>query len=121
MADDIIHAGPRTTAPVEAGPAETRSPSLPEFIPLPSGSEVEFYSGLKRSSINALVLPCAANDFRPPVRSVSMRRPGHARGKRLVVLCGNFGAQKGLLTYLRELGSEVEQRSAWRKHPAFMG
>ena len=73
---------------------------------MPSGKEKEFYSGLKRGAIMQLVLPCAANEFKPPVKSITMRRPGTVRGKRLLVLQGIFGPQMGLLTYLRKLQNE---------------
>ena len=76
---------------------------LPEFVPLPSGKATEFHSGLKRGALNLLILPCEANAYRPPVESVSLRRRGHAKGKRLIVLAS-------LLNYLR--GLQAEQSSA---------
>lgn len=72
---------------------------FPEFVPLPSGKETEYYSGLKRGALNQLILPCSANGHRPLVMSVSMRRPGNLKGKRLVVLAS-------LLSYLRRLQTE---------------
>ncbi len=76
---------------------------LPEFVPLPSGKTTEFYSGLKRGALNQLILPGPANNYRPPVKSVSLRRAGNLKGKRLVVLAS-------LLEYLRNL--QTEQLSA---------
>ena len=76
---------------------------FPEYVPLPSAKEIEFYSGLKRGSLNLLVLSCKANGFRPPVKSVSLRRPGCMKGKRLILLAS-------LLGYLRTL--QVEQTSS---------
>ena len=69
---------------------------LPEFVPLPSGKETEFYSGLKRGSLNLLILPCAANGHRPLVKSISLRRTGQAKGKRLIVLASLLGYLRGL-------------------------
>lgn len=66
----------------------------PEFVAMPSGKNVEFYSGLKRGKLNLLVLPCRENGFRPPVRSCSLKQPGCVKGKRLIVL-------DSLLEYLR--------------------
>lgn len=67
---------------------------MPEFIPLPCGDMVEFYSGLKRGKLNQLILPCAENDWKPPAKSISLRPKGRVKGKRLIVL-------SSLLEYLR--------------------
>ena len=69
------------------------SEPYPEFIELPKPGRQEFYSGLRRSTLNRLILPCPSNDFRPPVKSVSLRRPGAQKGKRLIHL-------QGLLSFL---------------------
>ena len=73
---------------------------------MPGENQIEYYSGLRRGMLNVLVLPCAANDFKPPVKSISLRRPGLVKGKRLIVLEGEYGAQLGLLTYLHKLRDE---------------
>ena len=70
---------------------------LPEFIRLPKLGLCPI-TGLSRSKIYTLILPHEDNDFRPPVRSVSLRKPGQIKGTRLVVL-------QSLLDYLRH---EVE-------------
>ncbi len=57
----------------------------PEFLRLPKPGNLCPYTGLSRSYLNNLVLPCKENGFRPPVRSVSLRRPGQTKGVRLVV------------------------------------
>jgi hypothetical protein len=44
------------------------------------------WSGLSRTGINILILPSAANRFRPPVASTSLRQPGQQRATRLVKL-----------------------------------
>ena len=74
----------------------------PEFIRLPKLGLCPF-SGLSRSKIYTLILPHEDNDFRPPVRSVSLRKTGQLKGTRLVVL-------ESLLAYLRH-EVEVFQRS----------
>ena len=74
---------------------------LPEWVPLPSGKEVEIHSGLRRGSLNQLVLPCAANNFRPPVKSFAIKRPGAVKGRRLIVLAS-------LLSFLRKLQQEQD-------------
>lgn len=77
---------------------------LPEFVPLPPAKGTEFYSGLRRGSLNQLILPCEANDHRPPVKSVSLRRRGCVKGKRLIELAS-------LLRYLRALQAEQSLES----------
>jgi len=57
----------------------------PEFIRLPKAGKSCPYSGLSRSTLNNLILPCPANGFRPTVKSVSLRRRGTIRGTRLIV------------------------------------
>ena len=52
-----------------------------EFIRLPKSGKRCPVTGLSRSAINLLVLPCKQNDFRPPVRSHSMKKPGQIKGK----------------------------------------
>ncbi|MEJ0000851.1 MAG: hypothetical protein WDO13_17800 [Verrucomicrobiota bacterium] len=81
---------------------ENARPDRPEFIRLPK-TGVEFYTGLTRSKLNALILPCAENGGRPPVRSVCLRQPGRQKGVRLIHL-------QSLLDYLStriEGGEEV--------------
>lgn len=73
--------------------------SLPRYVALPSGTETERYSGLKRGRLNFLILPCEANGFRPPVRSISLKPPGTIKGKRPIVL-------ESLLNFLSKLEAE---------------
>lgn len=69
-------------------------PSRPEFIRLPLHGPCP-WTGLTRAKLNQLVLPCAANNFRAPVRSVSLAPPGKAKGVRLIHLAS-------LLAHLHE-------------------
>ena len=71
-----------TSAPIEA--AAARILAQREFVRLPRAGELEPHTGLGRSFLNTLILPCAANNFHPVVRSISLRRPGHKFGVRLI-------------------------------------
>ena len=72
--------GEFTTAPVTAGSTVHR----PEFVRLPPSGRRCPITGLTRSGINELVLPCESNGFKAPVKSVSLRKRGAAKGVRLV-------------------------------------
>ena len=69
----------------------------PEFIRLPKLGLCPI-TGLSRSKIYTLILPNEGNGFKPPVKSLSLRKPGQTKGTRLIVL-------QSLLDYLRR---EVE-------------
>ena len=56
----------------------------PEYIRLPKPRERDPIFGLSRSYLNVLILPCNENDYRPPVRSVVLRRKGAKTGVRLI-------------------------------------
>lgn len=58
-------------------------------------------SGLSRSHLNALILPCAQNGYKAPVKSVSLRKRGAVRGVRLI-------PTDELLAYLR---GELEKQN----------
>src|ERR1700758_3546741 len=58
----------------------------PEFIRLPKPGQHDPWTGLSRSTLNLLVLPCRENDYRPPVRSCTLRRKGTTKGVRLIDL-----------------------------------
>ena len=57
----------------------------PEFIRLPKSGNRCPHTGLSRSKLNQLVLPCKENDFKPPVESKVLRKRGIIRGTRLIV------------------------------------
>jgi hypothetical protein len=57
----------------------------PEFIRLPKSGNRCPHTGLSRSKLNQLVLPCKENDFKPPVESKVLRKRGTIRGTRLIV------------------------------------
>lgn len=56
----------------------------PEFIRLPHPGSRCPHTGLSRSSLNDLILPCKANGFKPPVRSVVQKKKYAVRGIRLI-------------------------------------
>jgi hypothetical protein len=63
-----------------------KTPAQPEYMRLPRAGERDPIFGLSRTVLNELILPCEANDFRPPVRSVVLRKRGAQTGIRLVDL-----------------------------------
>ena len=65
----------------------------PEFIRVPKLGLCPI-TGLSRSKIYDLITPNEGNGFKPPVKSVSLRKPGQTKGTRLIVL-------QSLLAYLR--------------------
>ena len=71
--------------PAEATAVYVAPRPVPEFIRLPKPGQLCPWTGLSRSKMNELILPCAANDGKPPVQSVSLRNKGSLRGTRLVV------------------------------------
>lgn len=73
-----------------AYPAFIRLPKPPSHCPL---------TGLSRSSLNQLILPCEANDFRPRVRSKVLKGKDAVRGIRLIEV-------QSLLDYLNSLNGE---------------
>lgn len=56
----------------------------PEWLRLPKSGERCAHSGLSRSALNDLILPTEGNSYDPPVKSVSLRKPGQIRGIRLI-------------------------------------
>jgi hypothetical protein len=56
----------------------------PEWLRLPKSGERCALTGLSRSALNELILPNYVNNFDPPVKSVSLRKPGQVRGVRLI-------------------------------------
>lgn len=86
-----------TTAATTAAVQASRPTSLkPEFIRLPKPGTLCHWTGLSRSMLNELVLPSRLNEFKPPVRSLSLRNRGQIKAVRLIVL-------DSLLAYLRGL------------------
>jgi len=82
-----------TTALVAAPAPVTAFQPQPEFIRLPKRGQCPI-TGLTRSKLYDLISPNEGNGFKPPVKSVSLRKPGQTKGTRLIVL-------QSLLAYLR--------------------
>jgi hypothetical protein len=95
--------GQLTSAPV-AVPAVTASTIYPEWIRLPKSATLDPWCGLTRSKLNELILACPANDHKPPVRSIVLRRKGAVKGVRLIHL-------RSLLDYLEAQGRDQNQGS----------
>ena len=68
----------------------------PEFIRLPKSGTRCPYTGLSRSKLNQLVLPCKENDYKPPVESKVLRNRGTIRGTRLIVFDSLMSYLEGL-------------------------
>jgi hypothetical protein len=73
-----------TSAPIVAG--NSTAPIAVEFIRLPQTGSVDPITGLSRSTLNELILASPLNGHKPPVRSISLRKTGRARGIRLIDL-----------------------------------
>ncbi len=85
-----------------SGGGQTHNPNRPEFIRLPRNGSKCPLTGLGRSSLNSLVLPCESNNHKPPVKSIVLRKRGNARGARLIVV-------DSLLDYLYRQGDEATE------------
>jgi hypothetical protein len=83
-----------THAPIQAASALTTV--KPEFIRLPKSGTRCPHTGLSRSKMNQLVLPCKENDFKPPVESKCDRKRGTIRGTRFIVFDSLIGYLNGL-------------------------
>jgi hypothetical protein len=75
---------------------------LHEFLRLPRNGQRDAVASLSRSGLNDLILAKAENNFKPPVKSVVLRKPGAVRGTRLIVvqslrdyLYSNLATQEG--------------------------
>lgn len=73
-----------TTEPVQVPPPNVAQTHPPEFLRLPPPGQHCAWTGMSRSALNALILPCPANQNRPPVRSFVLRQRGAKTGIRLV-------------------------------------
>lgn len=60
-------------------------PNEPIYIRLPKPKENCLRTGLSRSSLNQLILPCPENNWDPPVQSLNLTKPGNLGGARLIV------------------------------------
>lgn len=96
----FIAGSTKTIAAPPTVPAASVTNSIkPEFIRLSKPGTLCPWTGLSRSKLNELILPCPANDHKPPVRAICLRKKGARRGVRLI-------SHDSLLTYLRNLETE---------------
>jgi hypothetical protein len=85
---------------ISAPPSAAVAPSArPEFIRLPKSGRLCPFTGLSRSKMNELVLPSPFNNFKPQVKSISLRNRGQVKAVRLIVY-------DSLTTYLRSFLQE---------------
>ena len=103
MSNDVGDTLQRLATLIMAQGTVNRQSFKPEFIRLPKPGNLCPWTGLSRSKLNELVLPCNANDFRPPVKSVCLRRRGAATGVRLIVF-------ESLMAFLGNLRLEEEKQ-----------
>ncbi len=101
--DSLADAGQINSVPPSAATAgNVATPTMPEFIRLPKPGHLCSWTGLSRSKLNELILPCPFNAHKPPVRSVCLRRQGAVKGTRLIDLAS-------LLAYLNQHAEGGEQ------------
>ena len=81
---DAPHAALATAAPISSTIGSSNHPKA-EFLRLPKPGTLDSKYNLCRSTWNSLILPCAANDYHPPIKSISLRKRGAVRGVRLIV------------------------------------
>jgi hypothetical protein len=74
-----------TAAPLTV-PDHLSIPGERELLRLPKSPGHDPIYDLSRSTWNLLILPCEANNFKPPIKSISLRQPGKTRGIRCIVL-----------------------------------
>jgi hypothetical protein len=97
---EAAHGGLTIHPPVIA-PVPT-VPIRPEFIRLPRTGTACPHSGLSRSTLNSLILPCAGNGYKPSVRSCVLRQHGRLKGIRLIEF-------ESLCSYIRSQANGVGQ------------
>ena len=78
----MINANACTTGLVEESRGVTNI--RPEWIRLPQPGLRCNWTGLSRSALNQLILPCPTNGGRPPVVSYCLRQKGKKTGIRLI-------------------------------------
>ncbi|PTY08009.1 hypothetical protein DB347_07015 [Opitutaceae bacterium EW11] len=70
-----------TISPIRAG---TLRENALEWLRLPAPGRRCPFTGLSRSTLNELTIPGPANNRKPPVKSVVLRKRGAQRGIRLI-------------------------------------
>lgn len=78
----------------------TRGSTAPEYVRLPHPGSKCQHTGLSRSTLNELILPCEANSFKPQVKSVVQKKKYAVRGIRLI-------HYRSLIDYLNSLADDA--------------
>lgn len=65
---------------------QVQSRILPGFVRLPRAGQRCPYTGLSRTTLFELTVPCTRNGYRPPVAGYQLRSKGAQRGIRLIRL-----------------------------------
>ena len=81
---------------METHVVEQREITKPEYVRLPAPGTRCSLTGLSRSTLAEMAVPCDANGHKPPVKSLVIRKRGATRGIRLI----NY---ESLIDHLRNL------------------
>ena len=84
---------------------EQQDIAQPKYLRLPKPGARDAITGLSRSTLAELTVSCPANDWKPPVKSLVLRKHGAQRGIRLI-------SYESLLDYLRSLESQAQKATA---------
>jgi hypothetical protein len=82
-----------------------------EFMRLPPPGQQDPIFGLKRSFLNLLILPCRENGYRPPVKSIVLRRTRARKGVRLIEVAS-------LRAYIHQQIAAADQANAPGEPPS---
>lgn len=97
-----------TLSPIKSSEVITsKSGHSAEFLRLPKSGTVDPIFSLSRSTWNNLILPCEANGFKPPIKSIVLRLRGNIRGVRLIVA---DSAREYFSTLVAEADAQQEAR-----------
>lgn len=91
------------TVSLEVPPPNMAQTHPPEFLRLPPAGQKCEWTGMSRSALNALILPCPANRNRPPVRSSVLRQIGAKTGIRLL----DYSSLRAHILAHAETGSQL--------------
>ena len=105
----LLGYGAVVTLPRPSSPANPASG--PEWLRLPAPGKRRPHSGLSRSTLNELSIPGPANEHRPPVKSVVLRKRGALRGIRLI-------SYDSLMQYLASQSAVARRREKSEVEPS---
>ncbi len=108
LENNTTDGGKKTVKQEVAAMTVSASNNRPEWIRLPQPSRRCPHTGLSRSTLNELTIPGPANDSRPPVKSVVLKKRGAVRGIRLI-------SYDSLMAYLESLAPQNDGTSSRKK------